>query len=39
MKTVKLSEFNAYLDAQVGEPYVWGGQHTKLTTDTYQNNN
>ena len=35
MKTVKLSDFNAYLEAQVGEPYVWGGQHTKLTPDNY----
>lgn len=35
MKQVKLSDFNAYLDAQVGEPYVCGGQHTKLTPDNY----
>lgn len=35
MKTVKLSDFNAYLEAQVGEPYVWGGQHLKLTPDNY----
>lgn len=35
MKTVKLSDFNAYLNDQVGEPYVWGGQHTKLTPDNY----
>ena len=28
---VSVSEFNAYLNEQVGQPYLWGGQHTKLT--------
>ena len=32
---VKLSEFNEYLNEQVGQPYVIGGQHTKLTPDNY----
>lgn len=32
---VKLSDFNAYLESQVGQPYLWGGQHTKLTPYTY----
>lgn len=31
----KLSEFNAYLTEQVGQPYVWGAQHLKLTPDNY----
>jgi cell wall-associated NlpC family hydrolase len=35
MKTVKLSEFIAYLIEQIGQPYVWGGQHTKLTPQNY----
>lgn len=35
MKKVKLSEFNACLESQVGQPYLWGGQHTKLTPDNY----
>ena len=35
MKTVKLSDFNAYLNEQIGQPYLWGGQHTKLTPYTY----
>lgn len=39
MKTVKLSDFNAYLNEQIGQPYLWGGQPAKLTPDTYQNNN
>ena len=30
-----LTEFIDYLKAQIGEPYVWGGQHTKLTPDNY----
>lgn len=31
-----LSEFIEYLKAQVGEPYLWGGQHTKLTPEDYE---
>lgn len=31
-----LTEFNAYLINQIGEPYLWGGQHTKLTPTTYK---
>ena len=27
--------FIEYLQAQVGEPYLWGGQHTKLTPENY----
>ena len=27
--------FIAYLQEQVGEPYLWGGQHTKLTPENY----
>ena len=30
-----LNEFIKYLKEQVGEPYLWGGQHTKLTPDNY----
>ena len=30
-----LTDFIEYLKAQIGEPYVWGGQHTKLTPDNY----
>ena len=26
MKTVKLSDFNAYLNEQIGQPYVCGGR-------------
>lgn len=32
---VKLSEFNAYLENQICQPYLWGGQHTKLTPQNY----
>lgn len=35
MKKVKLSDFIDYLKKQVGQPYLWGGQHTKLTPDNY----
>jgi hypothetical protein len=35
MKRVKLSDFISYLELQVGQPYLWGGQHTKLTPYTY----
>ena len=30
-----LEEFITYLKEQVGEPYLWGGQHTKLTPENY----
>lgn len=30
-----LTEFILYLESQIGEPYVWGGQHTRLTPDNY----
>lgn len=30
-----LQEFIEYLKDQVGQPYVWGGQHTKLTASSY----
>lgn len=30
-----LQEFIDYLKDQVGQPYVWGGQHTKLTPENY----
>lgn len=32
---VSVSEFNKYLIEQVGQPYVWGGQHTFLTPENY----
>lgn len=31
----KLSDFNAYLNEQIGQPYLWGGQHTRLTPKNY----
>ena len=31
-----INEFNEYLISQVGQPYVWGGQHLKLTPDNYE---
>lgn len=30
-----LQGFREYLQKQLGQPYVWGGQHTKLTPETY----
>ena len=30
-----VNDFIAYLKEQVGEPYLWGGQHTKLTPENY----
>lgn len=30
-----LTEFILYLESQIGEPYLWGGQHTKLTPYNY----
>jgi len=35
MAKVKLSEFNTYLNEQVGQPYIWGAQHLKLTESDY----
>ena len=31
-----LSEFILYLLEQIKEPYLWGGQHTKLTPLNYK---
>lgn len=31
-----LNEFIEYLKQQIGEPYIWGGQHTKLMPTTYK---
>ena len=36
MKQVKLSEFIAYLEAQVGSAYVWGAQGQIVTADDYK---
>jgi hypothetical protein len=30
-----LSEFCGYLIDQIGQPYLWGGQHTRLTPENY----
>ena len=30
-----MGEFIEYLKEQIGEPYVWGGQHTRLTPENY----
>ena len=30
-----LDAFIEYLKAQIGQPYLWGGQHTKLTPENY----
>ena len=35
MKQVSSSEFNSYITEQLGQPYVWGGQHLKLTPQNY----
>ena len=32
---MKPDEFIEYLEGQVGQPYLWGGQHTKLTPANY----
>ena len=34
--TKMLNEFIEYLIAQIGQPYLWGGQHTKLTPENYE---
>lgn len=31
-----LSDFIQYLTDQIGQPYLWGGQHTRLTPETYE---
>ena len=31
-----VNAFIEYLKAQVGEPYLWGGQHTRLTPENYK---
>lgn len=31
-----LNEFIEYLAEQIGQPYLWGGQHTRLTPETYE---
>ena len=31
-----LGEFIEYLIEQIGQPYLWGGQHTKLTPENYE---
>jgi hypothetical protein len=31
-----LAEFIKYLTDQIGQPYLWGGQHTRLTPETYE---
>lgn len=31
-----LNEFNLYLNGQLKQPYLWGGQHTKLTPENYK---
>ena len=31
-----LNEFIQYLYDQLGQPYLWGGQHTKLTPENYK---
>lgn len=30
-----LNQFIEYLQEQLGQPYLWGGQHTKLTPENY----
>lgn len=30
-----LNDFIEYLKEQIGQPYLWGGQHTKLTPENY----
>jgi hypothetical protein len=32
---VNLNEFTDFLVSQIGQPYVWGGQHLKLTPENY----
>ena len=31
-----LTDFILYLIQQIGQPYLWGGQHTKLTPENYK---
>lgn len=35
MKQISINDFNSYLNKQIGQPYVWGGQHLKLTPQNY----
>lgn len=35
LKKGNLSDFIIYLNEQIGQPYLWGGQHTKLTPENY----
>lgn len=35
LKIGDLAEFIDYLVEQIGQPYLWGGQHTKLTPSNY----
>ena len=35
LKQGNLSDFIIYLNNQIGQPYVWGGQHTRLTPENY----
>lgn len=35
-KIISLDEFIGYLTEQIGQPYVWGGQHLKLTPENYE---
>ena len=35
LKTGNLDDFIAYILEQIGQPYLWGGQHTRLTPDNY----
>lgn len=35
LKTGDLAAFLGYLAEQIGQPYLWGGQHTKLTPQNY----
>ena len=30
-----LKEFNDYLTDQIGQPYVWGGRHTRLSVTLF----
>lgn len=32
----KYDQFLNYLQHQIGQPYLWGGQHTKLTPENYK---
>ena len=36
MEKYIIDEFNQYLTDQIGQPYLWGGQHTELTPKNYE---